>query len=67
MISSVEYSHIYDGDQITCKVPWSVEANNEAEELMYQVSNFVSLNGKFMRSCANETAQTIYTLTRDPK
>lgn len=56
----------YDGDQVTIKSVWSIEANAEAEKIIRTNSNFVDGGGAWTRGCNNEAVQTMYTLTRNP-
>ena len=54
----------YDGDQITAKIPWTIEANEECERVMNSKSFILSPNCKNMRTCDNESIQTLYVLTK---
>ena len=56
----------YDGDQITAKIFWTQEANEECEKIMNKKSFILSSSGKNMRTCDLEAIQTFYTLTKDP-
>lgn len=56
----------YDGDQITAKIIWTQEANEEIERVINSKSFVLSSNGKNMRTCDNENIQTFYVLTKDP-
>ena len=56
----------YDGDQITAKIIWTQEANEECERVMNSKSFFLSSNGKNMRGCGLELDQTFYVLTKNP-
>lgn len=56
----------YDGDQITSKILWTQEANEECERVMNSKSFFLSSNGKNMRGCGLELDQTFYVLTKEP-
>ena len=57
----------YDGDQVTVKGIWSLEANREAEKIMVAPSNFLDGAGQWVRGCNNEAVQTMYGLTKNPK
>ena len=57
---------IDDGDQITGKIIWTLEANEECERLMNSKSFFLGPNGKNTRVCELECDQTMYVLTKDP-
>lgn len=54
----------HDGDQITSKIYFSKEANEEAERIMMSKSNILTIDGASIRSIGNEGIQTLYTLTR---
>ena len=54
----------YDGDQITLKSVFSQEANLEADRLMMNPTNFISINGSNIRTTKIEGIQTLYTMTR---
>lgn len=54
----------HDGDQITSKILFSVEANEEAERIMFSKSNLIAIDGKSIRTIGNEGIQTLYTMTR---
>lgn len=56
----------FDGDQVTVKVPFTQEANNECQEFMYRKENFLDASGKLIRGMENESLQTYYVLTKDP-
>ena len=55
----------YDGDQITAKILWTQEANEECEKVMNSKSFFLNTNGKNMRTIDLEAIQTFYVLTKD--
>lgn len=55
----------YDGDQITAKILWTQEANEECEQVMNSKSFFLNTNGKNMRTIDLEAIQTFYVLTKD--
>ena len=55
----------YDGDQVTLKIPFTQEANKEAEEKMKLKTQILSSYGKNMRLTTNELLQTLYMLTKD--
>ena len=56
----------YDGDQITTKIFWTQEANEECAKIMNKKSFILSSSGKNMRTCDLEAIQTFYTLTKEP-
>ena len=56
----------YDGDQITAKILWTQEANEECEKVINSKSFILNPNGGLMRTGDLETIQTLYVLTKDP-
>ena len=72
-IDSVQFSNSflkgicgdYDGDQVTVKVVWSMEANKECHEVMNQRAYFLNNSGDMIRVIGNEGAHTLYVLTKD--
>ncbi len=54
----------HDGDQITSKMVFSKEANEEIERIMTSKSNILTIDGGSIRSIGNEGIQTLYTLTK---
>ena len=64
--SIVSYLLNDDGDQVTMKLIWSLEANNECERIMNDKSFFVSPNGQNVRTIKYEVYQTFYDMTREP-
>lgn len=53
----------YDGDQVTVKMPFSVEANQELEKHLNSNGQFIALNGENGRKATNEAIQAIYNMT----
>lgn len=53
----------YDGDQVTVKMPFSVEANQELEKHLNSAGQFIALNGENGRNPTNEGIQAMYNLT----
>lgn len=56
----------YDGDQITGKILYTQEANEECENLMKSKQFFITTNGRNIRLADLEAVQTFYALTKDP-
>lgn len=56
----------YDGDQVTVKILWTLEANEECERVMNAKSFFISPSGSNVRKIKYECLQTMYDLTKDP-
>lgn len=52
-----------DGDQITLKGVWSVEANKELESQLNSKKQFIDLAGKNVRVGSAEAIQCLYSLT----
>jgi hypothetical protein len=55
-----------DGDQITSKILWTQEANEECERVINSKAFILSSNGKNTRVCDLEAIQTFYVLTKSP-
>jgi len=55
----------YDGDQISIKMCFSIEANAEAEKNTMQIKNFVSQDGQLIKLMKNESFLFYYNLTRE--
>lgn len=53
----------YDGDQVTSKVAFSLEANKELDEMMNSKAHYITLGGKNGRTASNEAIQCLYNLT----
>lgn len=57
----------YDGDQVTVRGVWDVNANRKCHQNMYAKKNFLNISGKLIRSTEKEAVQTIYSLSASPK
>ena len=53
----------YDGDQVSCKSVYSIEANAELIKQINSKSHFISLGGKNIMSSSNEGRQALFNLT----
>lgn len=53
----------YDGDQVTIKMPYSTESNEELKKYAQSNAQFVTLGGKNGRLAGNEAIQAMYNLT----
>lgn len=53
----------YDGDQVTVKIAFTREANEELLKHMNAKSNFINLGGKSVIEPTNEAIQSLYNLT----
>lgn len=56
----------YDGDQITCKILWTKEANEDCAKMVNRKSYFVNISGSNTRVIGSEAIQTLYMMTKDP-
>jgi len=54
----------YDGDTISAKILFSVEANEEAAKQMKEIKHYVSTQGELVRVIGNESFLTFYNMTR---
>ena len=54
----------YDGDQITCKGVYTVEANQELKELINQKQNYMDFGCKPLRESTVDVIQSVYALTK---
>jgi hypothetical protein len=53
----------YDGDQISCKSVFSVEANNELKKQLFSKNHYIGLNGNDVMTAGNEALYALYSLT----
>lgn len=58
--------HRDDGDQVTVKIVWSQEGNDECEKFINRKDNFLAVDGSLIRKMGNEGSQTMYSLTKHP-
>src|SRR5574343_322632 len=54
----------YDGDQISVKMVYSVEANKEAEDIINSLKHFISIKGNIVRTMKNEVNLCFYSMTK---
>lgn len=54
----------YDGDQVSVRGVYSVEANKECDEYMNSKSHYIGMDGYNVRVMGNETIQSLYCLTK---
>lgn len=54
----------YDGDTVSDKLCFSLEANKEAQEISESIRSFVSPDGNLMRMIKNEGYLSFYNMTR---
>ena len=55
----------YDGDQVTVRGVWDINANKECDAQIYAKKNLLNISGSLIRDTAKEAIQTIYSLTSD--
>ena len=55
----------YDGDTISAKGLYSIEANQETNRILYEPTHFIANSGKLVASMTNEGTLTLYSMTRD--
>ena len=53
----------YDGDQVTVKMAYSIEANKELQDYVKTNAQFITLSGNNGRVAGNEAIQAMYSLT----
>ena len=58
------YRGDYDGDTVSVKMVFSVEANEEAEEKIMNLTNYMTINGNLIRVLGNESTLCLYNMTR---
>ena len=54
----------YDGDQITCKGVYTVEANEELRKFMYSKENFIGFGASLTKEPGADVIQACYALTK---
>jgi hypothetical protein len=55
----------YDGDTISAKAVYSIEANQEVNRILYEPTHFLRNSGNLVASMTNEGILTLYNMTRD--
>ncbi|ALN97891.1 RNA-polymerase beta'-subunit [Bacillus phage vB_BpuM-BpSp] len=55
----------YDGDTVSLRGVFSLEANKEADRLIWEKKNLLDQMGRNSRKIGNEAVQCVYSLTRD--
>lgn len=58
------YGGDYDGDQVSVKGVYTVEANKELEGYVKSKANFITSGGKNIREPSNESLMAMYSLTK---
>lgn len=53
----------YDGDQVSCKSIYSIEANKELRDNINSKKHFIGLSGQNIMKTTNEGAMALYSLT----
>lgn len=54
----------YDGDMVSERMVFSLEANEEAEETLKNIKHYLTINGDLARVIGNEAYLTFYNMTR---
>jgi len=54
----------YDGDTVSSKMMFSEEANQEAEDLIFSISNYMTIGGSLIRVVGKEATLCMYNMTR---
>ena len=54
----------YDGDTVTVRGVYTVEANEELEKHMHSKANFIDIGGNTVRFSTKDAIQSLYNLTR---
>ena len=54
----------YDGDTVSAKILFSIEANEEAAAQVKDIKHYMTIQGKLVRVLGNETYLTFYNMTR---
>jgi hypothetical protein len=54
----------YDGDMVTVKMVYSLEANKEADEILKSIKHYISIAGSLMQVLSNESYLTFYNMTK---
>lgn len=55
---------MYDGDTVSAKILFTIEANEEAARQLNEIRHYVSIQGNLVRILGNETYLTFYNMTR---
>lgn len=55
----------YDGDTISSKALYSIEANQEANRILFDPNHFINNSGDLVAKMTNEGTLTLYYMTRD--
>ena len=55
-----------DGDQVTVKSVYSIEANNELRNQLNSKRHFIALGGNNIMETTNEGVAALYALTMNP-
>jgi hypothetical protein len=55
----------YDGDTISAKGIYSIEANQEINRILYEPTHYIANSGNLVAKMTNEGTLTLYSMTRD--
>lgn len=58
------YKGDYDGDTVSTKIVFSEEGNKEAEDLLFSMTNFITVAGSIIRKLGKESTLCMYNMTR---
>ena len=56
----------YDGDQVSSRGVFDINANKKCEEDIYKIKNLVTINGSLVRTTELGAIQTLYALSCNP-
>lgn len=60
----IGYRGDYDGDTVSIKMVFTQEANEEAEEKIHALTNYMTINGNLIRRLEKESVLCLYNMTR---
>lgn len=55
---------MYDGDMVSVKMCYTIEANEEAAEILNSLKHYMSIQGDLIRVIGNEAYLTFYNMTK---
>lgn len=55
----------YDGDTISAKILFSIEANEEADEQLNSLRQYITIQGELVKILSNESILSFYNMTRE--
>ena len=54
-----------DGDQVSVKMVYSLEANEEADAIMNSLKHYITIQGNIVRTMKNEVSLCFYSMTKN--